>query len=129
MTSLLAAKNVLSTAVITAYWAPEIGEQHLTPRQLAMMFTDFLLQGGADAYPGAVLANNKEQGQTVARSSREWREWLNNTKPKWRNLYGEGFDELVWYVISHELIVVTREAVWAYCDATGIAAPSFWSPP
>jgi hypothetical protein len=108
MARLLAAEEALSIAVIATYWAGEIGGQYLTPRQLAMRFMGFVLRGGADTHPGAVLAHNLREGQIFARSGREWHQFLSNKAPKWRSLHGQDFDQFVWYVISKGLIKVHR---------------------
>jgi hypothetical protein len=121
---LLGALRVVSVMSISYYWSWELSD-HMTPRELAMAFGQFLIEGGADAYPGAVRTGDLPGGRALPRSGKEWGRLIREHAPD----YGESPDETLWGVIKDNLIAVTREAVWAFADACGYAAPSFWPRP
>jgi hypothetical protein len=90
-----------------------------------MSFGWFLMNGGADAYPGSVHVWNPESNRGHPRSGREWAQMIARRAAE----HGLSPDETLMIAIDREAIFVARDAVWAYAAATGINPPSLWPRP
>jgi hypothetical protein len=121
------AQTVLSIATLAVFWTWDMGDPKLA-RGLAISFGWFLMNGGADAHPGAIRLVNQKAERVYVKSGREIGQRIGEEASR----LGKQPDEVLNILLEEdaaEVIFVTREAVWAYCGATGIARPSFWAQP
>jgi hypothetical protein len=118
----LRAEDLLPVYDIAFYWAPQISSDPHYARTLAMNFSNFLLRGEADGISGAVQVWVSSKGVAYPRAGREWARKVRQAASE----FNKPALDVLWDAIEGRWLMVRREAVWVFCDRTGLRVPSFW---